>query len=231
MISNLFKTASVTLLIISLTSCASNALDLKGALGNSSGAANPTTTTSPQASPSSGGLGSILSDVAGALGLAGNLKPQDLVGTWKYNRPAVEFKSDNFLMKAGGVAASQTVEGKLEPYYKMTGIENMILTVNNDLTFSMKLKLGSLSGTITQSEDGKQLFFNFAMLNSINIGTVEAFVTKKTSSEIAITYDVSGLISILEKVGSISGNSSLKTLTSLLGQYDGMTAGFDLKKQ
>lgn len=221
-------------LMLSFVSCGTSGLGLNN--GGLSGLAGATNNSSSQAtsSPSgsnTGGLGDFLSSVAGALGLAGNLKMDDLVGTWSYYKPAVEFKSDNFLMKAGGLAASQTVESKLSTYYKSFGFDNMVMTVNEDYTFNMKLKIGSLGGTITQSDDKKQLFFNFTLLNSISLGKVEAFVTKKSSSEISITYDVTGLLAIMEKVGALSGNSSISAITSLLNQYDGMTAGFDLKKK
>ncbi|MCH5347381.1 MAG: DUF4923 family protein [Muribaculaceae bacterium] len=219
-----------------------NAFDIKDALGKIAGATGqqqteqtttetePTTSQSTQSSGASG-LGSLISSVAGALGFGGNLSMQDLVGTWKYNQPAVQFKSDNFLMQAGGVAASQVVVNKLEPYYKMAGVQNLVLTIDADSTFTMQLKVGKLGGTISQSEDGKQIFFNFAVLKGINIGTMEAFISKKSSSEIEITFDVSGLLAILEKVGQLSQKGTISTVTSLLSQYDGMTAGFDLKKQ
>ena len=37
----------------------------------------------------------------------------DLTGTWSYNSSAVEFKSENLLMKAGGMAAATMAESKL----------------------------------------------------------------------------------------------------------------------
>lgn len=75
-----------------------------------------------------GGLSDLISGVAGALGL-GNSKAgiDQLTGRWSYSGPAVNFKSDNFLLKAGGAAAATSVEKKLEPYYKTAGLTNLVV--------------------------------------------------------------------------------------------------------
>ena len=178
-----------------------------------------------------GGIGDLIGGIANAFGFGGDLKFEDLVGTWKYQEPAVAFQSENLMMKAGGAAAAGMIEEKLAPYYKMAGCEQMTLEIAADSTFTMKLKLGTFSGKISQSEDGKQILFHFSIMQTINIGTMEAFINKKSSDEIEITYDVSGLLGILEKAGAMTKKSSIQTITNLLKQYDGITAGFALKKQ
>ena len=94
---------------------------LKGSMKN--------TEQSSEGSSSLGGtLGSILGNVLGN----DKITPADLVGSWKYSAPAVTFKSDNMLKKAGGAAASATIENKLKPYYTRAGVDHIVLTVNND---------------------------------------------------------------------------------------------------
>lgn len=222
---NLFKTLIIAT-IVTLTWSPARAFDLRDILRGVAGAGNDSTASAGSA------VSDIISNVANAFGFGSGLSINDLDGSWTYKEPAVSFKSDNLLMKAGGIAAAKAVEDKLEPYYKMAGVESMKLTINAaDSTFTMKLKLGTFSGNITQSDDGKQIFFNFTLFKRVKIGTVEAFISKKTGNEIEITYDVTGLLAILEKAGSITGKSSIKALTALLNQYDGMTAGFVLQKQ
>ncbi len=46
-----------------------------------------------------------------------------------------------------------------------------------------------------------------------------------------LTFDVTKLMTLVEKAGSLSGNSTIKGLTAILQQYDGMTAGFELQRQ
>ena len=219
----------ITAVIVLLTTVSFNASawDLKDILKNvGSGSADSTST-----STGSGALDAI-SSIAGALGLGGKFTLADLTGTWTYQKPAVTFLSDNLLLKAGGAAAASTVEDKLVPYYKMAGITNLKMTFNSDSTFVMKLKVGSLKGTLSQSDDGKQLYFNFQALGRINIGTMEAYISTQglKKNQVAITFDVSKLMTILEKAGSLTGNSTIKGITSILEKYDGLTAGFMLSK-
>ena len=152
-----------------------------------------------------------------------------LQGTWSYRKPAVAFKSENLLAKAGGVAASAKVESELEPYYKTVGFDKMVLTVEPDSTFTMKLARGSLSGTISSAPADGTLTFRFRLMG-MNIGAMTAYVNAENAKTMSITFDVSKLLTLIEKVAAISGNTSMKTLSALLGNYDGMTAGFCLTK-
>ena len=58
---------------------------------------------------------------------------------------------------------------------------------------------------------------------------MEAYVSK-SGNNLSLTFDVTKLMNLISKAGSISGNSSLKTLSKLLESYDGMCAGFELRK-
>ena len=46
-----------------------------------------------------------------------------------------------------------------------------------------------------------------------------------------LTFDVSKLMTLIEKAGSLTGNSTLKGVSAVLNKYDGMTAGFELERQ
>lgn len=199
-----------------------------GQKGATSGNDTETTTTT---TPSSGGLGDLLSGVAGALGLGNNAPTvEKLAGTWSYTAPAVTFKSDNFLLKAGGAAAATTIENKLEPYYKTAGLTSLVVTIQTDSTFTFKAKRMTLSGTISRDEKAGTYIFKFKALKSINVGSMEAYIALNGSNAMDLTFDVSRLMTIIQKVGAISGNSTIKGVSSLLNQYDGLTAGFSLKR-
>ena len=62
------------------------------------------------------GLGTVANNILGS----GKVTIADIEGNWDYVEPAVEFKSDNLLKKAGGSVASTTVVNKLRPYYKLS---------------------------------------------------------------------------------------------------------------
>ena len=56
--------------------------------------------------------------------ITGNTKSIDMTGTWNYQGSAVEFESDNLLMKAGGAAAATMAESKLNEQLSKIGIRD-----------------------------------------------------------------------------------------------------------
>lgn len=171
-----------------------------------------------------GAIGSVIS----GLTASSNFELSDLQGTWTYESPAVTFNSDNALQKIGGAAAASTVESKLAPYYEKAGITALTFTVDEDNNFTMKLKKGTLKGTLSKDEDGN-LHFNFNALGKVKLASVSAFATK-SGNTLNLTFDVSKLITIVKTVSSVSGISSLNTISSLLSSYDGIYAGFKLNR-
>ena len=171
-----------------------------------------------------GSLGSVISNLTAS----SSFELADLQGTWDYQSPAVTFQSDNVIQKAGGAAAASTIEGKMAPYYEKAGITSLQLTVDAENNFTMKLKRGSLKGTVSKDEQGN-LEFNFSAFGEIKLGKVSAFATK-SGNTLNLTFDVSKLISIVKSVSSVSGISSLNTISSLLSSYDGIYAGFKLNR-
>ncbi len=202
---------------------------LSGISGNSSD--NSTSQQKKDTSTKkSGGLGDLLSGVANALGAGSKtLTVEKLAGTWSYVSPAVSFKSDNLLLKAGGAAAASQVENKLAPYYRTAGLNNLVITINNDSTFTFKARRATLNGTIEKNAQTGNFMFKFKALKKINIGSMEAFIVMN-GDKMDLTFDVSKLMTILERAGSLTNNSTIKTVSAMLNQYDGMTAGFSLKR-
>ena len=165
----------------------------------------------------------------GSTGGKSDVTPADLEGTWDYTAPAVTFKSENLLKKAGGAAASATIENKIKPYYQRAGLENLVLTVASDSTFTMKLKRGSLSGSISQGTEKGILIFKFKAAGKVNIGSMNTAVSL-AGNQLTLTFDISKLMTIVDRLASFSGNSTLNSINSMLQSYDGLQAGFKLKK-
>lgn len=192
------------------------------------------TSSSSDSKSSGGGLSDLLEGVQ-SLGNKLGIIPSKTVdvaylqGRWDYKKPAVAFKSDNFLAKAGGVAASAKVESELAEYYKKVGFDKSVLSVKSDSTFTLQLSKIKLNGTIESSPSDGTLTFNF-MLMGKKITSMTAYVNAETNKTMSITFDVSKLLTLVEKVASFSGNSTLKSLSALLNNYEGMTAGFYMTK-
>lgn len=190
---------------------------------------NDTTESTTSDSKTDTGLGSLISGLGNALGITGKMELKDLAGTWEYKEPAVVFKSDNLLLKAGGAAAATTVEKKLEPYYKTAGFNNLKVIINSDSTFTFKMRVSQVNGIISKNENTGNYIFTFQALKSIKIGEMEAYIVKN-GNLMSLTFDVSKLMTILQKVGTLTNSTSIKTITALLDQYEGVTAGFQLTR-
>ena len=195
----------LTLILSTSLSASAAGWDISDLLGKVSPASADSTKTSAGSSKG-GNLGGLLSGVANALGLgSSNLTVDKMVGTWNYTNPAVSFKSDNFLLKAGGAAAAQQIESELA-------------------------RMANLTGTIEKNAETGNFIFNFKAFKKIKIGSMEAFIVMN-GNKMELTFDVSKLMTIVEKAGSLTGNSTIKGLSTLLQQYDGLTAGFELQRK
>lgn len=174
-----------------------------------------------------------LKGMLGSLLSSDKITVKSLTGTWKYSAPAVTFKSSNLLKKAGGAAASSAIESKLSPYYSKAGLNKVELTIEEDSTFTMKLSKATLKGTISavsDSDSDANFVFNFIVGGKLPIGKMNTYITKVGSNNLTITFDVSKLVSIVEKAGSITGSSTISGITNVLQGYDGVCAGFKLTK-
>lgn len=208
------------MLLIGLMASASE-LDIKDVLNGVKNGGNGSSTTEK------------LAGLAGALLSSDKISIESLHGSWAYKAPAVTFKSDNLLKKAGGAAVSETIEGKLASYYSKLGFTRMTLVVNEDNTFEMKIKKITLKGTITEVTDKNSqanFVFSFKAAGKVSLGKLDTYVRKSALGTMSIMFDVSKLISLVEKVSTLTNLSSAKTLSSALSSYDGMCAGFEMSK-
>lgn len=176
---------------------------------------------------SSSGLGDVLGNVIEGVFTKTNLSLEDLVGEYVSEGPAVTFKSENLLQKAGGIAGAATIESKLKPYYEKYGLIGMTLTVDESANFSMKVKGISLNGTITKNESDGTFDFNFKVVG-ISLGKFTAYV-EKSGSTLKLMFDASKLKDIISAIAKFTGNSMASALGSILDSYDGACIGFKMK--
>lgn len=150
-----------------------------------------------------------------------------MAGEWTVDGSAVTFKSDNFLQKAGGVAASAALRQKLDPYYQKYGLTGAILTILPDGSCTLKIKKITLNGTFQKAEDGNFLF-NITVMGR-TLSSIPTYV-QKTANSMDIMFDANKLKDLLNLVANISGSKLASTATSLLNQYEGICIGFALQK-
>lgn len=207
----------------------------------SSKTATTTKAAEPQEETTSGSsqniLGGILSGIAGGSGssVASALSTifdknkvataDELIGTWKYTEPAVVFESNNALKNIGGKVASAAIEKKLQSEFSKFGIKKgqMKMTFDKDGNFTQTLGKQTLTGTYTTS--GKQVVLTYSTGLKQLVGT-----TQLDGNDLLIVMDVSKLLKYAGSLGRLTGNSTISSLGSLLGSYDGMEVGLKLEK-
>lgn len=190
---------------------------LAGLLGYAGG--NSSNTTGSTTSK----VGSILDNVIGST----TFKKADLCAhTWKYKSPGCAFTSENLLAKAGGEIAAKKVEEKLSTYYQKAGFSssNTYFKFNEDGTFNAKIDGKSWSGTYTFDEKTHAIDLKGRLLLSLN-----GFATKNTSG-ISILFESKKLLTIIQTLTALSGNTTLGTIGEISKNYDGIRVGFDLSK-
>ncbi len=180
-------------------------------------------------SGSEGSTSSTIGSILGNIVATDNIELNQLVGTWNYSSPAVGFQSADILKKVGGSAASSQIENELVSYYKSVGLDNLKLTVAEDASFSMKTKYATLKGVIEKGENGTMIF-NFKAFGKVKIGKLKAYTTL-SGSTLSITFNVKKLVELAKKISKYSNAETIKSLISLVDSYEGITAGFKLKKQ
>lgn len=213
---------AAAVLLASAGAQAQNLSDIFGALGNLGGNSSQTTTSGK-------GGGNTLGNLLEGVFSSSNITVQDLAGVWTSNGPAVCFQSENMLKKAGGIAAAAMVEKELSPYYSKLGLNGTVITIQTDGTFSMKTKMLTLNGTITQSSKGKGVFdFNFTLLG-MKLASVTTYA-EKTSKTLNIMFDASKLKNLLSAISKVVNIKTLSAITKILDMYDGLCVGFRTEK-
>ena len=220
----LFSLAIAMLAASAISASAFDPKDLLNGLGGGSSDKSETTD-----SKSSSGLLDALGGFVNNVTANSKFTVDDLVGSWSYTSPAVSFQSENALKNIGGAGAATAVESKLEPYYTKLGFNKTTLTVAEDHTFTLKMGVLTLKGTVEKESKDSELVFNFNAFGKISLGKVNAHATK-SGSTLNLTFDATRMVQILTKVSSVLNSTAVNTLASLLNSYDGIYMGFKLKK-
>ena len=166
---------------------------------------------------------SILGNVLGSVLGLNKISQENLVGTWKYTGPGCAFTSDNLLAQAGGEVASQKIKSTLLSYYNSVGISssNTYFTFANNNTFTAKVAGKTISGSYAYDPSTGQMTIKTMLF------TLNSYITASTSG-ISLLFESQKLLTILQTIGGLSGNTTLATIGELSKNYDGVRLGFDL---
>ncbi len=169
--------------------------------------------------------GSLLSGLSAILDATKGATKDRIIGTWTYTEPAVVFTSSNVLSSIGGKVAAQTIENKLQSQLSKAGIKKgmMTMTFDKDGNFTQAIGKRTTSGTYTISDNSVVLNYG---------GTVKQIVgtTQLDGNDLLIVMDASKLLKFANVISSLSGNSALSTLGSVISSVNGMQVGLKLNK-
>lgn len=153
-----------------------------------------------------------------------------LPGTWSYSQPALKLTSeDNVLADVAASAMVNSIEQKLVNAYSVVGIKQgaCTFTFNADNTFTAQFGKRNLSGTYTYTTDTHAIELSFSS-TLLKLGTMKGYAYLDGNA-LELVFDCSKLMDFLTKLGSKV--SMLNSITSLVGNYDGMMLGFGFNRQ
>jgi len=215
---------------LTFTSCgSSNGSSILGNVGSAllqnavSGSSSGTTSTT-NISNTASTLGSLLSDL---LGSSSSISQSDIVGTWNYTGTDCVFESDNLLAKAGGSVAASKIEQQIDSQLSKIGIKSgsCSFTFNKDNTYTATIGSRTISGNYTLDSSNKKIKMTYLA----GVGSMTPRIAK-SGNTISLLFESDKLLSLLKGASALTGSSSLSSITSLLGNYDGLYIGLKLKK-
>lgn len=180
-----------------------------------------------QSSTGKSGIGSTIGNMLQGIFTKTDIEVSDLIGEYESTGPAVAFKSDNFLKKAGGLAGAAALETKLKPYYEQYGLIGMPFMVDKDGNFTLKVKKISIKGVLEKNDGDGTFAFNI-MVAGMRLGRFTAYI-EKSGKNLNLMFDATKLKELLTTIGSLTGTTMTKTLAKILESYDGACIGFDMK--
>ena len=202
-----------------LSSCGTTSLGTQGT-NSLSGTTNGGTNTNNALSA----FGSVLSSL---LGGSSAVTASDLQGTWTYRKADCVFETQNLLLKAGGEVAATKIESQLESQLSKFGIKPGVctFTFNADGTYVAQIGQYNLGGNYTLNPSTNSITLTYLA----GLGRISPKVIK-TGDTISLLFQSDKFLSMMQKVGKLSSNSTISTLSSLLNSYDGILVGMQLSK-
>ena len=167
-------------------------------------------------------INGILNNVIGS----GTFSKESLCAhTWKYSKPGCAFTSENLLAKAGGEIAANKIEEQLDGYYKKAGFSNSntYFKFNTDGSFESKIDGKSWRGTYTFDEKTHAITMKGLLLS------VSGYATQTTNG-VSLLFESKKLLTLVQTLTALSGNSTLGTIGNITKNYDGVRVGFEMSK-
>ena len=150
----------------------------------------------------------------------------DITGTWTYSNPKIVFESENILSQLGSTVASSKMESMLSNQLTKIGFSSKSkLTLNSDKSYTFSVGSKDYAGTYTYDTKSHQLI----LTGALGITNYSCTAVVK-NGELYMLHDADNLLALATKLSTGSKNTTLSTLSSLLGNYSGLKLGWTMKK-
>ena len=165
-------------------------------------------------------VGNVLQSVLGT----NKVTAQNLIGNWSYSGPGCAFTSEQLLAQAGGEVVAAEIKSKLQPTYNQLGISanNTNVSFKQDGTYTATIAGRQLSGNYTFDASSSKVTMKGLLL------TINCYA-KKNVNGIALLFESSKLLTLLQTVSAMSGNATMTTIGDLSKSYNGLRLCFDFK--
>jgi len=153
---------------------------------------------------------------------------KSLVGDWTYAEPAIQFETQSFLDKAGGVVASQTVADNIAPYFSILGFKqgNLSISLREDNTCTYTLGGKTYQGTYDYDDENKKITLKTPLF------PLPAAYISVAEDQMALTFDSSKILTLIQALGLVSKDQTpVSAVSTLASSYDGMKTGFTFVKE
>ena len=178
-----------------------------------------------------GNLGKVVSSAIGGeagsiISSKNNVSKENIVGTWTYKQPSISFESNDLLKQAGGQLTSAAIEKKLAEQFTKVGITagKFLITFGSDNTFST-IKNGVVTTSGTYVLNGSKITFSYLEGSAKITGYAQM-----KNGLLSISFDSSKVLDVMSKMSKYSANTTLSTISSLAGSFNGMKTGVALAK-
>ncbi len=155
----------------------------------------------------------------------------EMAGTWTYQGVGTALRSDNVLTSAAGSAALSTVETKIDNAFSKVGLKAGAATFVFEEGGNFTMKFGKISLPGTWSQDGNAVTIKFGKaLTYLQLdGTVST-----TTDGCKLLFNGEKFLEFAKKLvtyaSKTSGNSTVKSLSSVLSSAKSIDAGFKLSR-
>ena len=152
---------------------------------------------------------------------------KSLVGDWTYAEPAIQFETQSFLDKAGGVVASQTVADNIAPYFNILGFKqgNLSISLREDNTCTYTLGGKTYQGTYDYDDENKKITLKTPLF------PLPAAYISVAEDQMALTFDSSKILTLIQALGLVSKDQTpVSAVSTLASSYEGMKTGFTFVK-